>query len=147
MKITKRTNFTATNNAIDNDVNVADRSIENRVEPVLPTYLEREQGQSGAYIRRPYTGAEKGPKEARFPHLRHAGPTATFGPHQHRQHRARHDYFRWAATAPGIGDRLNHDDHENRSRSSVCDALATQHYHTITPPIKLTAVLFHTCAR
>jgi len=72
-----------------------------------------------------------GPKEARFPHLRHAGPTATSGPHQHRQHRARHDYFRWAATAPGIGDRLNHDDHENRSRSSVCDALAT-HYHTTT---------------
>jgi len=61
-----------------------------------------------------------GPKEARFPHLRHAGPTATSGPYQHRQHRARHDYFRWTATAPGIGDRLNHDDHEYRSRSSVC---------------------------
>lgn len=35
-------------------------AIENHVEPVLSTYLEREQGQSGAHIRRPYTGAEKG---------------------------------------------------------------------------------------
>lgn len=37
-----------------------DRSIENHIEPVLSAYLEREQGQSGAHIRRPYTGAEKG---------------------------------------------------------------------------------------
>ncbi|EZA57611.1 hypothetical protein X777_02151, partial [Ooceraea biroi] len=29
------------------------------VESVLSAYLEREQGQSGAHIRRPYTGAEK----------------------------------------------------------------------------------------
>lgn len=49
-----------------------------------------------------------GPKEARFPHLWHAGPTATSGPnHHHNQHRACHDYFRWAATASGIGDRLS----------------------------------------
>lgn len=68
-----------------------------------------------------------GPKEARFPHLRYAGPTATSGSHQHRQHRVHHDYFRWAATAPGIGDRLNHDGHENRSRSSVC----VMRYHAL----------------
>lgn len=49
-----------------------------------------------------------GPKEARFPHLWHAGPTATSGPnHHHHQHRACHDYFRWTATASGIGDRLS----------------------------------------
>lgn len=39
---------------------MSDRSIENHVEPVLSAYLEREQGQSGAHIRRSYTGAEKG---------------------------------------------------------------------------------------
>ncbi|KYN20291.1 hypothetical protein ALC57_07195 [Trachymyrmex cornetzi] len=38
---------------------MSNRSIENHVEFVLSTYLEREQGQSGAHIRRPYTGAEK----------------------------------------------------------------------------------------
>jgi len=37
-----------------------DRSIENHIESVLSTNFEREQGQSGAHIRRPYTGAEKG---------------------------------------------------------------------------------------
>lgn len=73
-----------------------------------------------------------GPKEARFAHLRHAGPTATSGPHQHRQHRARHDYFRWTTTTPGIGDRLNRDDHENRSRSSMCDNALIMHYHITT---------------
>jgi len=39
---------------------MSDRSIENYIEPVLSAYVEWEQGQSGAYIRRPYTGAEKG---------------------------------------------------------------------------------------
>jgi len=39
---------------------MSDRSIENYIEPVLSAYLEREQGQSGARIRRSYTGAEKG---------------------------------------------------------------------------------------
>lgn len=87
-----------------------------------------------------------GPKEARFPHLRHAGPTATSGPYQHRQHRARHDYFRWAVTAPGIGDRLNHDDHENRSRSSACARCASHalpHHHSPinSPPSSSTPVL------
>ncbi|EGI57523.1 hypothetical protein G5I_14434 [Acromyrmex echinatior] len=38
---------------------MSNRSIENHVEFVLSTYFEREQGQSGAHIRRPYTGAEK----------------------------------------------------------------------------------------
>ncbi|KYN31666.1 hypothetical protein ALC56_13805 [Trachymyrmex septentrionalis] len=38
---------------------MSNRSIENHIEFVLSTYLEREQGQSGAHIRRPYTGAEK----------------------------------------------------------------------------------------
>lgn len=87
-----------------------------------------------------------GPKEARFAPLRHAGPTATSGPHQHRQHRARHDYFRWATTAPGIGDHLNRDDHENRSRSSVCDnalihALSHRHSPINSPPSSSTPVL------
>ena len=56
-----------------------------------------------------------GPKEARFPHLWHAGPTATTSSHQHHQchyhhhhnHHVCHEYFRWAATASCIGDRLN----------------------------------------
>lgn len=39
---------------------MSNRSIENHVEFVLSTYLKREQGQSGAHIWRPYTGAEKG---------------------------------------------------------------------------------------
>ena len=43
---------------------MSNRSIENHVEFVLSTYLEREQGQSGAHIRRPYTGAEKGNETA-----------------------------------------------------------------------------------
>lgn len=52
----------ATNNAIGAltpDRSIV-RSIETHVEPVLSANLEREQGQSGAHIWRPYTGAEKG---------------------------------------------------------------------------------------
>jgi len=43
-----------------NNARSVDRTIDNRAESVLSAYLEREQGQSGAHIRRPYTGAEKG---------------------------------------------------------------------------------------
>lgn len=37
-----------------------ERSIENHIESVLSTNHEREQGQSGDHIWRPYTGAKKG---------------------------------------------------------------------------------------
>lgn len=47
------------NNAID-VIAFIERSIENHVEFVLSTNHEREQGQSGDHIWRPYTGAEKG---------------------------------------------------------------------------------------
>ncbi|XP_011497149.1 PREDICTED: uncharacterized protein LOC105361594 [Ceratosolen solmsi marchali] len=42
-----------------------------------------------------------GLKEARFPHLRHAGPTATSSSyHRH----ACYEYIRWAVTTYGFGD-------------------------------------------
>lgn len=47
------------NNAID-VIAFVERSIENHLESVLSTNHEREQGQSGDHIWRPYTGAEKG---------------------------------------------------------------------------------------
>lgn len=68
-----------------------------------------------------------GSKEARSQHLRHAGPTATSGPHH--RHRACYDYFRWAATASGFGDRLS----PTKRPNTITNPLMTTFYHR--PPL------------
>lgn len=70
-----------------------------------------------------------GPKEARFPHLRHAGPTTTSGSHHHHYRHVCHEYFRWAATA--YGDRLSRNQWSNSTSTTNTTTTTT----TITNPL------------